>query len=131
MVPRVEVEEKIFEITSKAVADKYILLDAILIRDVTLPKTLQVAIENKLKFEQEALEYEFKILKEEKEKERKKIEAEGISEFQRIVNKTITPQLLRWKGVETTQELAKSPNSKVIVIGNGENGLPIILGGDN
>jgi prohibitin 1 len=128
---RVEVEEKIFEITSKAVADKYILLDAILIRDVTLPKTLQVAIENKLKFEQEALEYEFKILKEEKEKERKKIEAEGISEFQRIVNKTITPQLLRWKGVETTQELAKSPNSKVIVIGNGENGLPIILGGDN
>jgi regulator of protease activity HflC (stomatin/prohibitin superfamily) len=128
---RVEVEEKIFEITSKAVASKYILLDAILIRDVTLPKTLQVAIENKLKFEQEALEYEFKLLKEEKEKERKKIEAEGISEFQRIVNKTITPQLLRWKGVETTQELAKSPNSKVIVIGNGENGLPIILGGDN
>jgi regulator of protease activity HflC (stomatin/prohibitin superfamily) len=128
---REEVEDKIFEITSLAVADKYVLLDAILIRDVTLPKTLQVAIENKLKFEQEALEYEFKLLKEIKEKERKKIEAEGISEFQRIVNRTITPQLLRWKGVETTQELAKSPNSKVIVIGNGEGDLPIILGGNN
>ena len=70
-------------------------------------------------------------MKEIKEKERKKIEAEGISEFQRIVNRTITPQLLRWKGVETTQELAKSPNSKVIVIGNGEGDLPIILGGNN
>ena len=80
--------------------------------------------------EQEALEYEFKLAKEEKEAERKRIEAQGISDFQRIVTKTITPSLLKWKGVETTQEIAKSTNSKVIVIGNGDGDLPIILGGD-
>jgi regulator of protease activity HflC (stomatin/prohibitin superfamily) len=128
---REEVEDKIYEITSKSIADKYIFLDAILIRDVTLPKTLQAAIENKLRQEQEALEYEFKLLKESKEAERKRIEAEGISDFQRIVTKTITPQLLKWKGVEATQELSKSPNAKVIVIGNGDGDLPIILGGND
>ena len=128
---REEVEDNIFEITSKSIADKYIFLDAILIRDVTLPQTLQAAIENKLRQEQEALEYEFKLLKESKEAERKRIEAEGITDFQRIVTKTITPQLLKWKGIETTQELSKSNNSKVIVIGNGDGDLPIILGGDN
>jgi prohibitin 1 len=127
---REEVEDKIFEITSQSVVGKHINLDAILIRDVTLPKTLQAAIENKLRQEQEALEYEFKLLKEKKEAERKRIEAAGISDFQRIVTKTITPQLLKWKGVETTQELAKSPNSKIVVIGNGDGDLPIILGGE-
>ena len=127
---REEVEDRVYELTSKAISDKHLNLDAILIRDVTLPKTLQVAIENKLKQEQEALEYEFKLLKESKEAERKRIEAQGISDFQRIVTKTITPSLLKWKGVETTQEIAKSPNSKVIVIGNGDGDLPIILGGD-
>ena len=83
----------------------------------------------KLVQEQEALEYEFKIAKAKKEAERKEIEAKGIAEFQKIVNRTITPQLLKWKGVEATQEIAKSPNSKVIVIGNGDGDLPIILGG--
>jgi regulator of protease activity HflC (stomatin/prohibitin superfamily) len=96
---------------------------------VTLPQTLQAAIENKLRQEQEALEYEFKLLKESKEAERKRIEAEGISDFQRIVTQTITPQLLKWKGVEATQEIARSENAKVIVIGNGDGDLPIILGG--
>ena len=127
---REEVEDRIYEITSNSVENKYIFLDAILIRDVTLPKTLQTAIEKKLKQDQEALEYEFKLLKESKEAERKRIEAEGISDFQRIVTKTITPQLLKWKGVETTQELAKSPNSKVVIVGNGDDDLPIILGGN-
>lgn len=128
---REEVEDKVFEITAKSLAEKYILLDAILIRDVTLPPTLQTAIEKKLRQEQEALEYEFRLLREQKEAERKRIEAEGIAEFQKIVTKTITPQLLKWKGVEATQELSKSPNSKVIVIGNGDGDLPIILGGNN
>ena len=60
---------------------------------------------------------------------RKEIEALGISEFQKIVTRTITPQLLKWKGIEATQEISKSPNSKVVVIGNGDGDLPIILGG--
>jgi prohibitin 1 len=127
---REEVEDKIYALTAQAIADKHLSLDAILIRDVTLPKTLQMAIENKLKQEQEALEYEFKILRETKEAERKRIEAQGISDFQRIVTKTITPQLLKWKGIEATQEISKSPNSKVVVIGNGDGDLPIILGGN-
>ena len=104
-------------------------MPAIFIRDVILPQTLRDAIEQKLKQEQEALEYDFKIQKAQKEAERKEIEANGISKFQRIVNQTITPQLLKWKGVEATQEISKSENSKVIVIGNGDGDLPIILGG--
>ena len=76
-----------------------------------------------------ALEYDFKIQKAKKEAERKEIEAKGIAEFQKIVTRTITPQLLKWKGVEATQEIAKSPNSKVVVVGNGDGDLPIILGG--
>lgn len=72
---------------------------------------------------------EFVLLKEQEEAKRKKIEAEGIASFQRIVSQSISPQLLQWKGIEATQELAKSENSKVLVIGNAANGLPLILGG--
>ena len=126
---REAIEDEIEETTRSKVAEKYLSLDAILVRDVTLPQTLRAAIEQKLKQEQESLEYEFKIAKAKKEAERKEIEARGIAKFQRIVTQTITPQLLRWKGVEATQEIAKSENSKVIVIGNGDGDLPIILGG--
>ena len=88
------------------------------------------AINRKLKQEQAALEYEFKILKEIKEAERKKIEAEGIEAFQRIVTKSINDKLLRWKGIEATLELAQSTNAKVVVVGGGRDGLPLILGGN-
>ncbi|MDG1426228.1 MAG: prohibitin family protein [Flavobacteriales bacterium] len=126
---REAIEDEIYAATKINIEAKYLLLDAILIRDVTLPQTLRTAIEQKLKQEQESLEYEFKIDKARKEAERKEIEANGIAKFQKIVNQTITPQLLKWKGVEATQEISKSPNSKVIVIGNGDGDLPIILGG--
>ena len=126
---RKEIEEEIYKQTLKIVSEKDIDLPAIYIRDVTLPATLVKAIEQKLKQEQESLEYEFKIDKARKEAERKEIEANGIATFQQIVNRTITPQLLKWKGVEATQEIAKSENAKVIVIGNGDGDLPIILGG--
>ena len=126
---REAIEDEIYDRTKDNIEAKFLSLDAILIRDVTLPQTLRAAIEQKLKQEQEALEYEFKIDKAKKEAERKEIEANGIAKFQKIVNQTITPQLLKWKGVEATQEIAKAPNSKVIVIGNGDGDLPIILGG--
>ena len=128
---REAIEDEIYDSTKKKIESKYLMLDAILIRDVTLPQTLRAAIEQKLKQEQEALEYEFKIDKAKKEAERKEIEAKGISEFQKIVTRTITPQLLKWKGIEATQEISKSPNTKVVVIGNNDGELPIILGGDN
>ena len=126
---REAIEDEIEPLTRAKVEIKYLTLDAILIRDVTLPLTLRNGIEKKLVQEQESLEYEFKIDKARKEAERKEIEANGIAKFQQIVNRTITPQLLKWKGVEATQEIAKSTNAKVIVIGNGDGDLPIILGG--
>ena len=128
---REAIEDEIYDSTKKKIESKYLMLDAILIRDVTLPLTLRAAIEQKLKQEQEALEYEFKIDKAQKEAERKEIEAKGIAEFQKIVTRTITPQLLKWKGIEATQEISKSPNDKVVVIGNNDGELPIILGGGN
>jgi regulator of protease activity HflC (stomatin/prohibitin superfamily) len=126
---REAIEDEIESLTRVKVEAKYLTLDAILIRDVTLPLTLRNGIEKKLVQEQESLEYKFKIDKARKEAERKEIEANGIAKFQQIVNRTITPQLLKWKGVEATQEIAKSSNAKVIVIGNGDGDLPIILGG--
>ena len=126
---REAIEDEIEALTRSKVENKYLTLDAILIRDVTLPLTLRNGIEKKLVQEQESLEYEFKIDKARKEAERKEIEANGIAKFQKIVNQTITPQLLKWKGVEATLEIAKSSNAKVIVIGNGDGDLPIILGG--
>ncbi len=125
------IEDEIYQLTADAVSKKYLIMDAVLIRDVELPLTLKQAIEKKLTREQEVQEYEFKLLKEAKEAERKKIEADGIANFQKIVDKTITPTLLKWKGVEATQELAKYPNTKVVIVGNDSGEMPIILGGDD
>ena len=101
----------------------------ILIRNIILPDKLQASIERKLQQEQESLEYEFRLEKETKEAERKKIEAEGVKQFQTIVTQSITEDLLRWQGIEATKELAGSQNAKVVVIGSGKDGLPLILGG--
>ena len=128
---RDSIENLIYIGTKEIVNQKYIELPYVFIRDITLPMTLQTAIEQKLKQEQQAEEYDFKIDKAKKEAERKEIEARGIAEFQNIVKETITPPLLRWKGIEATLEISKSTNSKVIVIGNGDDDLPIILGGNN
>jgi regulator of protease activity HflC (stomatin/prohibitin superfamily) len=87
-----------------------------------------MAIENKLKQEQESKEYEFRLEKERKEAERKRIEAQGIKDFQDIVSEGISDRLLKWKGIESTLELAKSQNTKIVVIGNAKDGLPLILG---
>ena len=88
-----------------------------------------MAIEEKLKEEQDAERYEFTIVKERLEAERKKIEAEGEAEFQRIITASLNDQFLRFKGIEATQELANSPNAKTVIIGSGSDGLPLILGG--
>ena len=124
------IQEAIFKETKENVEKSYIKLDAILIRGVELPATIKTAIENKLKQEQESKEYEFRLEKETKEAERKRIEAKGIKDFQDIVSEGISEKLLKWKGIEATLELAKSTNTKVVVIGQGDDGLPIILGGN-
>jgi prohibitin 1 len=101
------------------------------LRQIVLPPGLMRSIEEKLQAEQESQRMEFILLKETQEAERKRIEAKGIKDFQSIVSEGINDQLLRWKGIEATEKLANSPNSKVVVIGSGKDGLPLILGGNN
>ena len=125
---REEIQLEIESRLSEKLADNYIQLNDVLIRNIKLPTTLEEAIERKLQQEQESLEYEFRIEKASKEAERKRIEAEGIRDFQNIVSQSINDDLLQWKGIEATTELSNSNNAKVVVIGAGENGLPLILG---
>jgi regulator of protease activity HflC (stomatin/prohibitin superfamily) len=103
-------------------------LEGVLLRDVQLPATVQQSINAKISAQQDAQKMEFVLQKEKQEADRKRIEAQGIQDFQRIISQSISQPLLEWKGIETTEKLANSPNSKVVVIGSGKNGLPIILG---
>ena len=103
---------------------------SLLIRSITLPDQIRGAIENKLKQEQEALAYSFRLDKEKSEAERKRIAAEGEAKANQIINSSLTSALLRMRGIEATQVLAQSPNTKVIIIGSGKDGLPLILGGN-
>lgn len=125
---RAAIEQVIYENIKSKLADNYVQLNDILIRNIVLPDKLRASIERKLQQEQESLEYEFRLEKETKEAERKRIEAEGIQNFQRIVTQSITDKLLRWKGIEATEKLASSENAKVVVVGNSKDGLPLILG---
>ncbi len=106
-----------------------VVIESTPLRNVGLPPQLTQAIEEKQRADQESQRMEFILQKEKQEAERKRIEARGISDFQRIVSETINDKLLRWKGIEATEDISKSPNAKVIVIGSGKDGLPIILGG--
>ena len=121
------IQEEIFEETKKLLDEKYVQLNQVLIRSVTLPPTIKSAIESKLKQEQEALEYEFKLEKAAQEAERQRVEAEGKATANSILSASINDKILREKGIEATLKLAESPNSKVVIIG-GNDGMPIILG---
>ncbi|MCA0132714.1 prohibitin family protein [Winogradskyella alexanderae] len=122
------IQKEIFEETKKIVDEQYITLDEILVRDVTLPPTIKDAIERKLKQEQESLEYEFRLVTADKEAQRQIIEAKGKADANRILSASLTDKILQDKGIEATIKLSESPNSKVIVIGSGDSGMPIILG---
>lgn len=113
------------------VGPRGITIETAPLRQIILPNRLTQAIEEKLQAEQESQRMEFVLRKEKQEAERKRIEAKGIADFQTIVSEGINEQLLRWKGIEATEKLANSPNAKVVVIGSGKDGLPIILGGAN
>ena len=105
-----------------------IVMKSLLIRSISLPDQIKNAIESKLQQEQEALAYQFRLDKEKSEAERKRIAAEGEAKANKIINNSLTPNLLRMRGIEATSMLAESPNSKVIVIGSAKDGLPLILG---
>lgn len=125
---RESIQDEIFQRTATALKEKDLVLDAVLIRDIQLPPKLKAAIERKLEQEQAALEYEFKLTRAQKEAERQKIEAEGKATANLIINSSLTDKILKEKGIEATLKLAESNNSKVIVVGSGKDGLPIILG---
>ncbi len=127
---RAQVKKEIRDELTKAMGHTYIIIENVIMRDVSIPEKISEAINFKLTADQEAQKMKFTIEKERLEAERKKIEAKGIADFQKIVSAGITPSLLKWKGIEATLKLAESQNTKVVVIGNSEDGLPIILGGD-
>ncbi|MGH2523782.1 MAG: prohibitin family protein [Anaerolineales bacterium] len=123
------VAQQIQKELAAALAARGIAVESMLLRDVKLPAMLAHAIEAKQQAEQDALRMNFVLDKEKREAERKRIEAAGIRDFQQIVAQGISQQLLTWKGIEATEKLSNSPNAKVVIIGSGRNGLPIILGG--
>jgi regulator of protease activity HflC (stomatin/prohibitin superfamily) len=112
------------------VGPRGIIVEQAPLRQIQLPDRLTKSIEEKLQAEQESQRMEFILTREKQEAERKRIEAKGISDFQTIVSQGLSDQILRWKGIEATEKLANSQNSKIIVIGSGKDGLPIILGND-
>jgi len=113
----------------RLVEPRGITVEATPLRKLTLPARLAAAIEEKLGAEQESQRMQFVLAKERQEADRRRIEAQGIADFQRIVTTGINDQLLRWKGIEATLKIAESQNAKVVIVGSGKDGLPLILGG--
>ena len=124
---RETVARQMLDQMQKALGDRGIIVENVLLRDIVLPETLRNAIEAKQQADQEAQRMNFVLQRERQEAERKRIEAQGVADYQRIVAQGLNQQLLEWKGIEATMEIAKSQNSKVVVIGNPKNGLPLIL----
>lgn len=128
---RQEIETRIEDATRKILEENNIELKALLFRSIKLPNSIKTAIEEKLAADQEAQKFDYLLVKETKEAERRRIDAEGKAAANRILSASLTDKILTEKGILATEALAKSPNSKVIVIGSGDGGLPIILGGNN
>ena len=125
---REQVGQQIYTQLVRELTPRGVEVERVLLRDIQLPATLKSSIEAKQQAEQESLAMSFRLQKETQEAQRKRIEAAGIRDFQQIVAQGISPQLLEWKGIEATEKLADSKNTKVVVIGNPKNGLPLILG---
>ena len=121
------VQQQIQDELTTQLSARGVIVEAVLLRDVQLPAMLKGSIEAKQQAEQDALRMSFILQKEKQEAERKRIEAQGIADFQKIVATGISPQLLEWKGIEATEKLALSNNAKVVIIGNPKNGLPLVL----
>ncbi|MFT4643425.1 MAG: prohibitin 1 [Candidatus Azotimanducaceae bacterium] len=122
------IQDEIYEETKKILDKQYVQLNEVLVRDVTLPNTIKEAIERKLKQEQESLEYEFRLVTAEKEAQKVIIEAKGKAESNRILSASLTDKILQDKGIDATIKLSESQNTKVVVIGSGKDGMPLILG---
>jgi regulator of protease activity HflC (stomatin/prohibitin superfamily) len=114
--------------SSDRISQKYIRLDEIVLREITLPDKVRAEIDDKMVQKEIAESYEFRLQIAHQEADRRKIEADGLKQYQDILASSLTPNVLKWHGIEATRELAKSPNSKTIIIGSKSDGLPMILG---
>lgn len=126
---REQIEHEIREEVAQKLMGQHVLVNAILIREVHLPAAVQTAIQTKLEEEQRALEMKFVLDRTRQEAVRQHIEAEGIADYQAIISKGLNERVIEWKAIDATAKLAESPNAKVIIIGSGKNGLPVILNG--
>jgi len=124
---REQVELEIRQEVVQKMEGKHVNVNGILIREVHLPRVVQAAIQAKLQEEQKALEMKYALDRTRQEAERARIEAAGIADFQAIVSKGLDERFREWKGIDATEKLANSPNTKVIIVGSGKNGLPVIL----
>lgn len=131
---RMDIHDKLKKELEEKLTPRGIVLEDVLLKGIKLPKQLTDAIELKAQAEQESARMEFVLSKERQEADRKKVEASGISAFQKIVSEGISSQLLQWKGIEATEKLANSKNAKIVVMGNTKDSLPVLLsttgGGD-
>jgi len=124
------IQERVSELSKIRLEARFIDLDDVPIESITLPPRISQAIENKMAYQQLEGEYVYRLAIAEKEAERKRVESNGLKVYNDTVNQSLTPSVLSWYGIQATQELAKSPNAKIVVIGAGRSGLPIILGKD-
>jgi regulator of protease activity HflC (stomatin/prohibitin superfamily) len=127
---REEIERQIYDEVMKALTGKHVIVEAILVRDVNLPEAIKNAIADKLAEEQRSQKMRFTLDKERQEAQRKQIEAEGILKYQNIVRQGLTAEYLQFKGIEATERLAGSSNAKVVIVGGGKGGLPLLFQGD-
>ncbi len=124
-VKRDEFQQRIFKSIEEDFKKRGLVLEQLLVRNITLPQSVKSTIEQKINAEQDAQKMQFVLLKEKQEAERKRVEAQGISDYQRIINTGLTSQQLQYEQIKAYLELAKSPNSKVIIMGKGT--APVIL----
>jgi regulator of protease activity HflC (stomatin/prohibitin superfamily) len=122
------IQERISMLSKTHLEARFIALDDVPIETITLPSRISDAIEAKLAQQQLEEEYVFRLSIATKEADRLRIESEGLRVYNDTLNRSLTPSVLAWRGIQATQELAKSPNAKVVVVGSGKNGLPLILG---
>jgi regulator of protease activity HflC (stomatin/prohibitin superfamily) len=124
---RDEFQQKIFQTIEKEFTSRGIVLESILIRNVTLPQSVRTTIESKINAEQESQKMKFVLEKERQEADRKRVEAQGIADYQRILTSSLTDKLLQYEQIKAQKELANSPNAKIVVMGSGK-GAPLLIG---
>jgi regulator of protease activity HflC (stomatin/prohibitin superfamily) len=125
---REEFQNKIFQTINKSFAKRGLELEQLLVRNITLPASVKTTIESKINAEQDAQKMTFVLQKEKQEAERKRVEAQGIADYQRILSTGLSDKQLQYETIKAQKEIALSPNAKVIIMGSGKN--PIILGGN-